>query len=164
MHVGIANPRWRGKRSRHFQRIRNPQFYVSGKRPIHCITPNQHDSLFKPRKLNVHICVHICTKRNCCQWMVRLSIQVFISRPNYYTRCISSTKKTIQWIDDWMYGLICDEWCFVSEFCCTDMCDYMSFYRFHTKSTQNNVTVDIDENDRWNRRVNITKMFEEEGK
>ena len=55
MHVGIANPRWRGKRSRHSRRMRNPQFYVSGKRPIplyirHChyvskllqkgITPN----------------------------------------------------------------------------------------------------------------------------
>ena len=34
MHVGIANPRWRGKCSRHFRRMRNPQFYVSGKRPI----------------------------------------------------------------------------------------------------------------------------------
>ena len=31
MHVGIANPRRRGKRS---LRMRNPQFYVSGKRPI----------------------------------------------------------------------------------------------------------------------------------
>ena len=34
MHVGIANPRWRGKRSRHSRRMRNPQFYVSGKMPI----------------------------------------------------------------------------------------------------------------------------------
>ena len=34
MHVGIANPRWRGKRSRHSRRMRNPLFYVSGKRPI----------------------------------------------------------------------------------------------------------------------------------
>ena len=34
MHVGIANPRWRGKRSRHSRRMRNPQFYVSGKRPM----------------------------------------------------------------------------------------------------------------------------------
>ena len=31
MHVGIANPRWRGKRSRHSQRMRNPQFYISCK-------------------------------------------------------------------------------------------------------------------------------------
>ena len=31
MYVGIANPRWQGKLSR---RMRNPQFYVSGKRPI----------------------------------------------------------------------------------------------------------------------------------
>ena len=32
--AGIANPRWRGKRSRHSRHMRNPQFYVSGKRPI----------------------------------------------------------------------------------------------------------------------------------
>ena len=35
VHVGIANPRWRGKRSRHSRRMRNPQFYASGKRPAH---------------------------------------------------------------------------------------------------------------------------------
>ena len=34
MHVGIANPRWRGKRPRHSRRMHNPQFYVSGKRPM----------------------------------------------------------------------------------------------------------------------------------
>ena len=34
MHVGIASPRWRGKRSWHSRRIRNPQFYVSGKGSI----------------------------------------------------------------------------------------------------------------------------------
>ena len=34
MHVRIANPRWRGKRSRHSRRMRNPQFYVSGTRPM----------------------------------------------------------------------------------------------------------------------------------
>ena len=34
MHVGIANPRWQGKRSRHSRRMRKPQFYVSGKRPM----------------------------------------------------------------------------------------------------------------------------------
>ena len=33
MHVGIANPRWRAKRSRHYRRMRKPQFYISGKRP-----------------------------------------------------------------------------------------------------------------------------------
>ena len=31
MHVGIAKPRWWGKRSGHSRRMRNPQFYVSGK-------------------------------------------------------------------------------------------------------------------------------------
>ena len=34
MYVGIANLRCRGKRSRHSQRMHNPQFYVSGKRSI----------------------------------------------------------------------------------------------------------------------------------
>ena len=34
MHIRVANPRWWGKRSRHSRRMRNPQSYVSGKRPI----------------------------------------------------------------------------------------------------------------------------------
>ena len=34
MHVGIANPRWRGKCSRYSRGMCNPQFYVSGNRPI----------------------------------------------------------------------------------------------------------------------------------
>ena len=34
MHVGIANRRWRGKRSRHSRRMRNQQFYVSCKSPL----------------------------------------------------------------------------------------------------------------------------------
>ena len=31
---GFLLSRWRGKRSRHSRRMHNPQFYVSGKRPI----------------------------------------------------------------------------------------------------------------------------------
>ena len=34
MHAGISILWGRGKRSRHSRRMRNPQFYVSGKRPI----------------------------------------------------------------------------------------------------------------------------------
>ena len=34
MHVGIANPRWWVKRSRHSRRMRDQQFHVSGKRPM----------------------------------------------------------------------------------------------------------------------------------
>ena len=34
MHVRIAKPQWRGKRSRHSRRTRIPQYYVFGKRPI----------------------------------------------------------------------------------------------------------------------------------
>ena len=35
MHVGISNPQWRGKRSRHSRCMRNPQFYVSGTEDAH---------------------------------------------------------------------------------------------------------------------------------
>ena len=34
MHVGIANPGWRGKFSQHSRHMRNPQLHVSGNRPI----------------------------------------------------------------------------------------------------------------------------------
>ena len=34
MHVGIANPLWRGKRFRHSRCTRNPQCYISDKRPM----------------------------------------------------------------------------------------------------------------------------------
>ena len=34
MHVEIANPRWQGKRYRHSRCMGNPQFCVSGKRPM----------------------------------------------------------------------------------------------------------------------------------
>ena len=34
MHVGNTYSRWRGKRSRHSRCMRNPQFYLSGKRPM----------------------------------------------------------------------------------------------------------------------------------
>ena len=34
MHVGIANPRWCRKRSRHSRCMRSPQYYISGKMPM----------------------------------------------------------------------------------------------------------------------------------
>ena len=43
MHAGITNPWWWEKRSRHSRRMRNPQFYVSGKRPIGCEFKNRYD-------------------------------------------------------------------------------------------------------------------------
>ena len=38
--------RWRGRRSRHSRRMRNPQFYVSGKRPIGEVWFCMHPSTF----------------------------------------------------------------------------------------------------------------------
>ena len=50
MHVGIANLRWRGERSRHSRRMRNTQFYLSGKRSmgqsLHC--PGIHRNIKTP--------------------------------------------------------------------------------------------------------------------
>ena len=45
MHARIANSKlWQGKRSRHSRRMRNSQFYVSGKRPM---KPDELDPLIK---------------------------------------------------------------------------------------------------------------------
>ena len=48
MHVGIANTRCRGKRSRHSRRMRNPQFCVSGKRHM------GDDDLAKSQGISIH--------------------------------------------------------------------------------------------------------------
>ena len=40
MHVGLANPWWQAKPSRHFRHMCNPQFYVSGKRPMEVMPIN----------------------------------------------------------------------------------------------------------------------------
>ena len=47
MHVLIASPRWRGKRCRHSRRMRNPQFYVSVKRPMPSRCIAEHRPSFK---------------------------------------------------------------------------------------------------------------------
>ena len=49
MHVGIAKLQRRGKRSRHSRRMRNPKFYVSGKRPIG-VKNIVYDSIYVWRK------------------------------------------------------------------------------------------------------------------
>ena len=46
MHVGIADPRWREKRSQYSRHMRNPQFYVYDKRPMDwssCVTWDSGD-------------------------------------------------------------------------------------------------------------------------
>ena len=59
---GFLWSRWRGKRSRHSRRMRIPQFYVSGKRPMNRNRPT-------PTVGNLEICIgtdnkyHTCRKR-----------------------------------------------------------------------------------------------------
>ena len=56
---GILCSWWRGKRSRHSRRMRNPQFYISGKRPMGMIISLQQNK----SKQN---CVHIYTPKKVC--------------------------------------------------------------------------------------------------
>ena len=47
---GFLWSRWRGKRSRHSQRMCNPQFYVSGKRPM-AMRSNMHEPPLSEHKV-----------------------------------------------------------------------------------------------------------------
>ena len=76
MHVGIANPRWRGKRSRHSRRMRNTQSYLSGERPIYKY-PNIITALLHPHWLGHHF-----TRRCTCTWRC-------------YSICRNSAKYTV---------------------------------------------------------------------
>ena len=63
MHVGIANGRWRGKRSWHSWRMRYPCFDVSGKRPI------AYDD-----KMIVKICMRrlrVDNREKLCEWNLK---------------------------------------------------------------------------------------------
>ena len=52
--------RWRGKRSRHSRRIRNPRFYVSGKRPMRISSTLSHIAL-----VELIYCRYV---QHCCLW------------------------------------------------------------------------------------------------
>ena len=58
MHVGIVNPRWRGKRSPRFQRMRNPQFCVSGMRPMVKVGLGQTTTKHNVRRNAMKQCSH----------------------------------------------------------------------------------------------------------
>ena len=59
---GFLWSQWRGKRSRHSRRMRNPQFYISGKRPMACI------SRVIQRKWPRYIENALCIKQAAGQW------------------------------------------------------------------------------------------------
>ena len=63
--VGIAKPQWREK---HFQRMRNPQFHVSDKRPIPLTFPCQTPIMMTSSNGNIfratgHLCGEFTTQR-----------------------------------------------------------------------------------------------------
>ena len=65
MHVGIANLQWRWKLSRHSRHMRNPQFYVSGKRSM-----GTGQSPHTPTRFGVDSKTLICFQvfQLCCLW------------------------------------------------------------------------------------------------
>ena len=57
---GFLWSRWRGKRSRHSRRMRNPRFCISGKRPIvECIMHSFSSLILRvvPRNVHVHMII-----------------------------------------------------------------------------------------------------------
>ena len=63
---GFLWSRWRGKRSRHSRRMRNPQFFVYGKRPMRVAFKHLHDQVDKWYTLQ-YICTllyPICVQRD----------------------------------------------------------------------------------------------------
>ena len=73
MHIGIANPRWWGKRSRHSRRMCNPRFYLSGMRSMHC---------------GVHA-VHVPTFTSTMYsgWLWKLLHRPLVQRGNHFCYC-----------------------------------------------------------------------------
>ena len=58
--------RWQGKHSRHYRRIRNPRFYVSGKRPMGKLTkvpshskPHQNANCLHNCRDVMYFCIHV---------------------------------------------------------------------------------------------------------
>ena len=76
MHVGIANQQWRGKLSR---RMRNPQYYVSGKRPMALILLPRDIAVSSPEQLtqNGHHFADDIFKR--ISWTEKVPILIKIS-------------------------------------------------------------------------------------
>ena len=61
MHLGIAKPRWREKRSRHSWRMRNPPFCISGKRSMpwhHCVQAKKIGWHLRPFGNSATCCQH----------------------------------------------------------------------------------------------------------
>ena len=68
MHVGMANPQWRGKRSRHSRRMRNPQFNVSGKGSIVAQMSSGNDMKMPSHGSAFRITVPLVGESNCDRW------------------------------------------------------------------------------------------------
>ena len=92
MHVGIANPRWRGKCSRHSWRMRNLQFCVSGKRPIHQIPYHARFVLLifcLISMATIFICGRLLVIYSC---LTKLFYRLSDTSSNFYRKCVKKKR------------------------------------------------------------------------
>ena len=113
MHVGIANPRLWGTRSRHSRRMRNTQFYASDKRLMERYILNTYQTL-KDRQFDFHlIYVYPLVRYHTSTWR-RLVGMHYFERLNciYITATVSSLYLLECWYnafiwhsDDWKQNI-----------------------------------------------------------
>ena len=91
----------RGKRSRHSRRLRNPQVYVSGKRPMQCIPETRYDLIYV-RVFCVCVCVFVILH------FIALLVRPFLIPPStantkfshyiFWFVCLSVSNTTEKWM------------------------------------------------------------------
>ena len=92
---GFIWSRWQGKRSRYSRRMRNPQFYVSGKRPMgySACTHGWRESYYKTNvhldhtdlhQVNWHSATHGTVRPSGTRWQRKMGVKEPISREVLY--------------------------------------------------------------------------------
>ena len=103
---GLLWSRWRGKRSRHSRRMRNPQFYVFGKRPM--LGNDRHWSWFNIKKTHyvktvlrssyLHNGISYTGKMTSLYWIIHLDDLGWLTRtpkPFYIFNSLPNTQECI---------------------------------------------------------------------
>ena len=115
MHVGIANTRWRGKRSRHSRRMHNPQFYVSGKRPMDMIIWHS-DELFYRFKIIAFESTTTTTTTHTHTHSLSLYIYIWNSWPRAHTHI--ECRNEVIYLCMWMHSWFVELWLVQTTACC----------------------------------------------
>ena len=96
---GFLWSQWRGKRSQHSRRMRNRQFYVSGKRPIVCLIMT---NIPLERHLIVCIVMYLChwhlNECNLCSWITTSYPPMINTHINHTSRRTYLFISVFKWI------------------------------------------------------------------